>query len=258
MNKYLHIIIALPLCLLSINCGGKKEQPTPESNVRTEEKSVKITKQNPYENISTNQFYKLEESLENIQKQIDDLKTRVGEYEYSPQEINYTEELKQLIDKSPPAHKIILKNNTIIEGTIVKDLINSIMVITDVGQLNIEKEDIELIEDFILPVPNIVFIGNGKKQAFDDHYIFSGRVLNQGNRRGDFVRIIYQLWAENTQLINSDSIFISGKEIKYKSGITTDTALESNQSAYFELQVDITNDVPVSYITREIHWELYE
>ena len=204
------------------------------------------------------QFYKLEESLENIQKQIDDLKTRVVEYEYNPQEINYTEELKQLIDKSPPAHKIILKNNTIIEGTIVKDLINSIMVIPDVGQLNIEKEDIELIEDFILPVPNIVFIGNGKKQAFDDHYIFSGRVLNQGNRRGDFVRIIYQLWAENTQLINSDSIFISGKEIKYKSGITTDTALGSNQSAYFELQVDITNDVPVSYITREIHWELYE
>jgi len=259
MNKYSYTFIVLTISLFFTDCGKKTKEPTPDSNITSEENtSDDIIIKDPYKDISTNQFYELEESLESIQKQIDELKIRVTEYDYDPQGINYTEKLKQLIDKPPPAHKIILKNNTVIEGTIVKDLINSIMVITDVGQLNIDKKDIELIEDFILPVPDIVFIGNGGEQVFEDHYIFTGRVLNQGQRRGDFVRIIYQLWAENTEIINSDSIFIAGKEIMYKSGITTDTSLGSNQSAYFELQVDITNDVPISYITREIRWELYD
>ena len=38
----------------------------------------------------------LEESLDDIQKQIDQLKTRISEYEYNQSEVNYTEELKEL------------------------------------------------------------------------------------------------------------------------------------------------------------------
>ena len=132
------------------------------------------------------------------------------------------------------------------------------MIVTDLGKLNINKNEIDLIEDMILPVPNIVFVGNGQEEKFEDHYIFSGRILNQGQRRGDFVRIIYQLWSENTQMINSDSIFIDGKEILYQSGIITDTALEPNQSTYFTLQVNNPNKIAVSYITRDIQWEIYK
>ena len=255
MNRYVYIII-LSIYLFSLNCGQKKDTPSPDIKEKIKEN---ISLENdPYDNVSGDQFYKLEESLDDIQKQIDQLKTRISEYEYNPSEINYTEELKELIDQSPPSHKIVLKNGTVIQGTLIKDLINSIMVVTDVGRLNIEKKDIELIEDFVLPVPNIVFLGHGQKQIFDNYYTFKGKIINQGHRRGDFVRVIYNLWAENTQIISSDSVFIAGKEIMYESGIITDTCLEPNQSAHYNVRVNIDSEIPVSYITREVRWMLYE
>ena len=82
--------------------------------------------------------------------------------------------------------------------------------------------------------------------------------MNKGNQRGDFVRVIYQLWGEDTQIISSDSAFVAGTQFKYKSGIVTDTALEPNQSAHFSVHVPIRNEIPVSYVTREIHWLLYD
>ena len=51
-----------------------------------------------------------EESIEDIQRQISQLKTRVMEYEYTAPETDYDEKLKELINEPPPAHKIILKN----------------------------------------------------------------------------------------------------------------------------------------------------
>ena len=57
--------------------------------------------------------------------------------------------------------------------------------------------------------------------------------MNQGNRRGDFVRVIYNLWGENTKLIISDSSFVEGTKVIYRSGIVTDTILDPNQSAKF-------------------------
>ena len=95
------------------------------------------------------------------------------------------------------------------------------------------------------------------KQVFENYHLFTGKVLNQGNRRGDFVQVIYKLWGENTQIINSDSAFVSGNPIKYNSGIVTDTALKPNKSARFNVQVPIDSEIPVSYITREVHWLIY-
>ena len=237
-----------------ICCGGNKTQPDPSNDL-----SNSVNKTPDLSNdLPAPKFYELEESIEDIQRQMEQLKARVAEYEYKPAETNYTEKLKKLIDEPPPAHKITLKNGSVLEGTIEKDLVEDIMLKTDVGKLTIQKKEIEFIQDIILPAPHIVFIGHGREQVFESHHLFTGKIMNHGSRRGDFVRVIYQLWGEDTQLIKSDSAFVAGTQIMYKSGITTDTALESNQSAYFELQVNITNNIPVSYVTREIHWELYE
>ena len=80
--------------------------------------------------------------------------------------------------------------------------------------------------------------------------------MNQGNRRGDFVRVIYSLWGENTQLLGSDSTFIEGSQIIYKSGIVTDSVLEPNQSAQFSLKVAVPDSISVTYITRDVRWEI--
>ena len=82
--------------------------------------------------------------------------------------------------------------------------------------------------------------------------------MNQGDRRGDFVRVIYNLWNENTELIQSDSSFIGGQQIVYHTGIVTDTILKPNQSTQFNIQVYIPDSVNVAYITRDIRWDVYD
>ena len=216
---------------------------------------------NSSQNLPPAQFYELKESIADIQNQIVHLQNQVKKYDDKAPETNYTEKLKELIDRHPSSfsnHQITLKNGSIIEGTIEKDQVENIMVKTKVGTLTIAKKEIDFIQDLVFPVPDIVFIGHGQEQVLDSIYIFTGKVLNQGGRRGDFVRVIYQLWGEDTQIISADSIFISGSEIRYKSGIVTDTALEPNQATHFSVQVPIDREIPVSYITRNIRWLVYD
>ena len=238
-----------------ISCWGKKKNPNPDKMSTNTETIVP----NSSHDLQPAQFYELEESIEDIQKQIVQLQTQIMEYENDSLGINYTERLKELIDvQQPPVHKIGLKNGSVIEGTIEKDRGRDIMVKTKVGTLTIQKKEIEFINDLILQAPHIVFIGHGQEQVFDSYYLFTGKVLNQGSRRGDFIRVIYKLWGEDTQIINSDSSFVASTQIMYKSGIVTDTALKPNQSAHFSVQVPINKEIPVSYITREVHWSLYD
>jgi hypothetical protein len=133
-----------------------------------------------------------------------------------------------------------------------------LLIDTDVGKLTISKSEIDEINDLILPTPDIVFIGHGQEEIFKTYRIFTGKIMNQGNRRGDFVRVIYSLWGENTQLIISDSSFAEGSQVIYRSGIITDTILEPNASAHFNVQIPIADSINVAYITRDVHWELYD
>jgi len=217
-----------------------------------------IMSQEPSQDLPVAQFYELEESIENIQGKIEQLQTQVMEYNNKSTESNYTERLKELIDGHPPTHKIALINGSVIEGTIENDQVEHIVVKTKVGILTIDKKEIELIQDLILPVPNIVFLGHGKEEIFDNYYLFKGKIMNQGSRRGDFVRVIYQLRGEDTQIVSSDSVFVSGTQIMYKSGIVTDSALEPKQSAQFSVQIPIDGEIPISYVTREVRWSLYD
>ena len=105
-----------------------------------------------------------------------------------------------------------------------------------------------------------IYVGmvTGKEEVFKTYRIFTGKVRNQGSRRGDFVRVIYNLWGENTQLIHSDSAFVEGTQVIYRSGIVTDTVIEPNQSAQFEIQISIPDSIIVTYITRDIRWALFD
>ena len=259
MNKYIYPAFSLIILLTSICFSADKKKSDPDKTVAVGKTNMEnIMAQESLQDLPVAQFYKLEESIEDIQKQIAQLKIRVMEYEKKSPETNYSEKLKKLIDEYYAAHKIILKNGSIILGTIETDRVEDIMVNTKVGKLTIEKKEIEFIEDLIIPEPQIIFIGHGKEQVFDNYHLFTGKVMNQGGRRGDFVRVIYQLWGENTQVISSDSVFVAGTQVKYKSGIITDTALEPNQSVQFSVQVEIVGEIPVSYVTREVSWLTYD
>jgi len=254
MNRYCYLTFLCIIPLTLICCVGNKTKPDPdEVSIITSTMVPDSSHVQPKA-----RFYELEESIEDIQRQIVLLQIRVSEYDNKLSETNYAERVKELIDEHHPAQKITLKNESVIEGTIEEDRVEDIIVKTKVGSLTIEKKEIDYIEDLVLPEPQIVFIGHGQEQVFDSYHLFTGKVLNQGGLRGDFVRVIYQLWGEDTQIISSDSAFVAGTQVMYKSGIITDTALEPNQSAHFSVQVPVDVEIPISYVTREVHWLLYD
>ena len=260
MNNFLTYSAIFIIFLSIIGCRGKKN-PDPDPNQlenKTQQTDILNVFADSVETSQTEYFYKLEKSVEDIQKEIEVLRTRVMKYEHKYPEPNYTKQLKELINKPPPAHKISLKNGSIIKGTIEKDKLDYLLVDTDVGKLTINKSEIESIDDLILPVPDVVFIGHGQEEVFETYRLFTGKVMNQGNRRGDFVRVIYNLWGENTQLIGSDSSFVDGTQVVYHSGIIADTVLEPNQSAQFKVQISIPDSIIVTYITRDVRWALFD
>ena len=295
MNKQLYLIFIITFSMM-ISCSKKNNIPEPDTlfsekipaeknsdieNQTIENKAVEINddlaNETIKENIATkdlnqdstivneplsnminkNHFYELEKSMEEILLKISFLEKQLLLKENSGPTTSYTEKLKNLIDGPPMKHQISLKNESIIEGFIEKNTESNIMVMTNVGRLTIDKNEIEYIEEITTLEPDIIFIGHGLEQQFDDHYLFSGKVLNQGTLRGDFVRVIFQLWADDTNVIYSDSTFVEGNQIKYESGIVTDTSLNPNKSARYILNVPIEKDIPISYITREIRWIKY-
>ncbi|MBC8256707.1 MAG: hypothetical protein H8E85_05290 [Candidatus Marinimicrobia bacterium] len=258
MIKPLLIIMILIVSLFQLGCGRKKSvDPDPQIETPLQNEIAEIFADS-VAIVQTDKFFELEQTMEDIQKEVEMLRNKVINYEYKPPETDYTKQLKALIDNPPPAHKISLSNGSIIEGTIKKDKLDYLLVNTDVGLLTLNKSEILEIEDLILPTPDLVFIGHGQEEAFESYRLFTGKVMNQGNRRGDFVRVIYNLWGENTQLLGTDSTFIEGSQIIYRSGIVTDTVLEPNQSAQFSIKVAVPDSISVTYVTRDVRWEMFD
>ena len=248
-----------------LNCGGKgKGGTSPEGDTLLKPSSeitdsLTTSMDNPDNGlVKSEHFYQLEETIADIQEDVNRLIAQVNEYDYQPPETNYTRQLKELLDNQPPSHKISLKNESQIEGTILKDRVNYIAVKTELGRITIPKDEIKHIEDLVLPTAEIVFIGHGTEENVDGVHYYKGKVINQGARRADFVRVIYNLWNANTELILSDSTFIEGTQMIYRSGIVTDMVLEPRQSSKFLLEIPLADSIRISYVTREVRWELYD
>ena len=66
------------------------------------------------------------------------------------------------------------------------------------------------------------------------------------------------MYDENSNLITSDSTFISGDLRQYNAGIVSDASLNPNNFADYYVTVPIPNDAIVKYFLREVRWEYYE
>ena len=77
MNSHYYLTFALIISLLLISCWGKKKNPNPDKMSTNTETIVP----NSSHDLQPAQFYELEESIEDIQKQIVQLQTQIMEYE---------------------------------------------------------------------------------------------------------------------------------------------------------------------------------
>ena len=95
-------------------------------------------------------------------------------------------------------------------GTILKENMDKLIVQTQIGQLTIDKGNVETIQEIAPSNAKVEFSGDAQEKIYDSGKSFSGTVTNNGLQRADFVRIIYNLWGSETDLIASDSSFIEG------------------------------------------------
>ena len=137
MIRSLSLLIILIISLFQLGCGRKKNAD-PDSQIETPIQT-EITEifADSAAVVQIDKFFELEQTMEDIQKEVELLRNKVLDYEYKPPETDYTKQLKALIDNPPAAHKISLKNGSIIEGTIKKDKLDYLLVNTDVGLLTL-------------------------------------------------------------------------------------------------------------------------
>ena len=86
----------------------------------------------------------------------------------------------------------------------------------------------------------------------------TGSIKNIGTKRADFVRVIANLWSPETNLIKRDSVFITGKNVKYYSGIKSDATLEPGSSTEFKIVLTLDEKSDVAYRTYEVKWESFK
>ena len=253
VSKYLNFLVII---LLLTGCSNKNKEVSPdtdqgnESSVNTEESRSFLETAEP--------FYPLKETVEDIQAQLNDLHARVIEYETRVSTPSFNTEVLKMIKIPQLNHEINLTNGTLIQGTIIQENMDQLIVQTQIGQLTIDKGNVEAIKEIAPATAKIDFVGDADEKNMAESRLYSGTVTNTGLQRADFVRIIYQLWGSETDLISSDSTFIEGTQLVYQSGIITDTALRPGETAEFFLEIKSPSDKKVQYITRDIHWDSYE
>jgi len=251
LNKYLKYYLILISCIL-VNCAGKKDIQSSTTDYKNNKKSTLIQDSSP--------FYPLSQSIADIQTEIIDLKSQIIEYETRLHYPSVNMELLKMVNTPHLKHEITMTNGTIINGTIIFEDTDKMILKTQIGQLTLEKEFIADIQEKAPLQPLIEFTNKEIEERMneDNSISYLGEVVNNGLRRADFVRIIYNFWADDTSPIYSDSTFIQGQNIVYLNGVISDTAIEPAQKGNFEINIQIPDSLNFEYITKDIRWNIFE
>jgi len=268
MKQFLSILLIL---LFLSGCSLlKKDEPSPESDdlgtiAEIEEEIGEI----PFEDepeaqvVETNlvmsgSFYPLKESLDDLRREMNELKARIVEYESRVSVPSVNREMLKMINAPHLKHRITLSNGTIVHGNILKEDSDKMTVETQLGQITLDKYTIEEYTEVSAPAPDVKLHGSLKAPEQRDEgqiFIYTGSLVNKGKYKADFVRIIIEIRDKNTELIASDSAFVDGSSIKYTNGVITDCALQPGDVGSFSVVVNVPKGAKYEYETTKIHWE---
>ena len=252
-----HILLYTVIAMMLFSCSlGKKTNKKSEGKINSE-LTESVNMPHLFDG-STEPFYTVDPKLEDIESEIAVLKEKVIQYESQISTPNFNTEILKLIKTPIIKHEIQLSNGTTIQGTIIYENSNEMIVETQIGQLKINKNEIITIEDVLPPIAILEFIGDGLEEIYQDRRAYKGTLKNIGLKRADFIRVIYSMYDENSNLIVSDSSFVSGETKQYNSGIISDASLNQNNFADYYVTVNIPSDKIVKYFLREVRWEYYE
>ena len=253
----MNIKIVLSITLFSIffiSCGVKKEIVAEnEVTIIPEESNEKQY----FEHGSP--FYPLKESMEDLQYQVRELKAKVSEYETSLHAPTLNAELLKLIKSPQIEHELHMDNGTIIQGKIITENADEMIVQTRIGQLKIDKTFVKSIEKVQPLSPNMSFNESSLEEKISPTNLeFSGIISNSGGRRADFVRVVYYFWETDTKLSFADSVFISGESMAYQNNVISNSSLNPGKEANYILSIEIPDSSKITYWTREIKFNIFD
>ena len=273
MKKFLSLIFIL---LFLSGCSlFKKGEPSPEAITEESKELGSVAEieeqigELPFEDDSDEQvvetnlvmsgsFYPVKESLDDLRREMNELKARIVEYESRVSVPSVNTDMLKMIKSPHLKHRITLSNGTIVHGNILKEDSEKMTVETQLGQITLDKATIEEHTEVAAPAPEVELQGtfSGPEQRNEGQtYIYSGTLVNNGKHKADFVRIVFKVWDENTELIAADSAFVDGSNIKYSNGVITDCALQPGDVGNFSVAVDVPRGTKYEYETYDIHWE---
>ncbi|MAJ44925.1 MAG: hypothetical protein CMF96_09320 [Candidatus Marinimicrobia bacterium] len=277
MKKFLYLFLIL---LFLSGCSlFRKNEPSPEVNLNSDvnelgtvEEIEKEIGETPFEDdpevqvVETNlvmsgSFYPLKESLDDLRREMNELKARIVEYETRVSVPNVNTDMLKIIKTPHLKHRITLSNGTIVHGNILKEDSEKMTVETQLGQITLDKTTIEEYTEVSAPAPEVKMDGTfsgPERRDEGQKFIYSGKLVNNGKHKADFVRIIFKIWDENTKLIASDSAFVDGSKIKYSNGVITDSALNPGDIGTFTISVDVPKGSKYEYETYDIYWENFK
>ncbi len=196
----------------------------------------------------------LRTEVQAIQDEMDRMRIQLREYDdLSAPRIR--KEIKRLVNFPEKVSEITLKNGTVVQGKIISESMDKIIVQTNIGTLSLFQENIKKLQPFDRLHADIVLKGDFEDQRHTDSRVFIGEVKNDGLRRADFVRVSFRLHDRRTKIIAQDSSFIAGEPYSFYSGVVSESSLSPGESSSFKVEIKLPAGIDaknISYVTYKI------
>ena len=255
INLKIFIIFLLAINIVACSGSKKKKQNTKKASktmIKSEPKNSSLF------NDDTKPFYTVDPKLEEIESEIALLKEQVIQYQSQISTPNFNTEVLKLLKNPGIKHEIQLSNGTTIQGVIIYENADQLIVETQIGQLQINKDQVINTLDVLPPLANLEFVGDAVEEIYQNQRAYKGSIKNNGLKRADFVRVVYTLHDENSNLIYTDSAFVSGAKQIFNSGIISDASINPGDFAEFYVVIETIGDKEIKYFLRDIRWEYFE
>lgn len=206
---------------------------------------------------STDQLRQLQAEVRAIEDELNRLRMRIDDYDdlSSPR---IRKEIKRLINLPEQISEITLNNGTIVQGKIISENLDRVVVQTNIGLLSIEQESIVDLKPFDKLHADVEFEGDFEDQHHSDKRVFIGLVKNTGLRRADFVRVAFRLHDKRTNIVAQDSAYVTGETYNFFSGIISESSLSPGSTAPFRVEVPLppgTEASKISYVTYKVLYD---
>lgn len=196
----------------------------------------------------------LQSEVRQLEDELTRLRTRLSEYDdlSSPR---IRKEIRRLINMPEQISEIRLNNGTIVQGKIISENLDRVVVQTNIGLLSIEQENILELKPYDKLHADVKIDGDFEDQFHSDKRVFIGKVKNQGLRRADFVRVVFRLHDKRTNIIAADSAYVGGEQYAFFSGVISESSLSPGSAASFRVEVTMPPGIEagtISYVTYKV------